>query len=220
VFSFSRPEARHEFHELTRIQLASIRGIRVLAQLVSFAVKRGGFPHGPHPPAASSPAPAGEGLGAGAKKTTFAVGFLPGENYHYCMTVPITAQIQRDGKWFVAFCPEFPEANGQGETQQECIESLKAAIELLLEDRREDARQKLPSGAELIEIRRSAANSSATWKPTDVPSSERAARTRFIGIQRRAVARPCPGTRRFRTFWCGKFAVHWEFRNRDALRSG
>ncbi len=153
MLSLSRPEARHEFHELTRIELALIRGIRVLAQLVSFAVKRGGFPHGPHPPAASSPAPAGEGHGTGAKKTTFAVGLFPGENYHYCMTVPITAQIQREGKWFVAFCPEFPEANGQGETQQECIESLKAAIELLLEDRREDARQKLPSGAELIEIR-------------------------------------------------------------------
>ena len=69
------------------------------------------------------------------------------------MTFSITAQIHREGKWYVAFCPEFPEANGQGETQEECIESLKAAIELLLEDRREDARQKLPAGAELVEIR-------------------------------------------------------------------
>ena len=69
------------------------------------------------------------------------------------MTVPITAEIHREGKWFVAFCPEFPEANGQGETREECLNSLKAAIELLLEDRREDARQKLPADAELIEIR-------------------------------------------------------------------
>ena len=69
------------------------------------------------------------------------------------MTVPITAEIHREGKWFVAFCPEFPEANGQGETREECIESLKAAIELLLEDRREDARQKLPADVELVEIR-------------------------------------------------------------------
>ena len=69
------------------------------------------------------------------------------------MIISITAQIQREGKWFIAFCPEFPEANGQGETRQESIDSLKAAIELLLEDRREDARQKLPSGAELVEIR-------------------------------------------------------------------
>ena len=58
------------------------------------------------------------------------------------MTVPVTAEIHREGKWFVAFCHEFPEANGQGETQEACIESLKAAIELLLQDRREDARQR------------------------------------------------------------------------------
>jgi predicted RNase H-like HicB family nuclease len=68
------------------------------------------------------------------------------------MTIPITAQIHREGKWFVAFSPEFPEANGQGETQDECIENLKASIQLLLEDRREDARQNLPADSELIEI--------------------------------------------------------------------
>ncbi len=66
------------------------------------------------------------------------------------MTVPITAQIHREGKWFIAFCPEFPEA--KGETQEECIESLKASIQLLLEDRREDARQNLPAGSELVDI--------------------------------------------------------------------
>jgi predicted RNase H-like HicB family nuclease len=68
------------------------------------------------------------------------------------VTIPITAQIQRDGKWFVAFSPEFPEANGQGETQEECIANLKAAIDLLLEDRREDARRNLPLGSELVQI--------------------------------------------------------------------
>jgi predicted RNase H-like HicB family nuclease len=68
------------------------------------------------------------------------------------MTIPITAQVHREGKWFIAFCPEFPEANGQAETHEECIASLKAAIHLLLEDRREDARQNLPAGSELIEI--------------------------------------------------------------------
>ena len=52
------------------------------------------------------------------------------------MTIPINAQIHREGKWFVGFSPEFPEANGQGETQEECIENLKEAIELLLEDPR------------------------------------------------------------------------------------
>ena len=68
------------------------------------------------------------------------------------MTIPINAQIHREGKWFIAFSPEFPEANGQGETQEECIENLKEAIELLLEDRRIDARQNLPAGSELLEI--------------------------------------------------------------------
>jgi predicted RNase H-like HicB family nuclease len=56
--------------------------------------------------------------------------------------IPVTAEIHRDGKWFVAFCPEFPEANGQGETEEECVRSLRDAIMLLLEDRREDARMK------------------------------------------------------------------------------
>jgi predicted RNase H-like HicB family nuclease len=54
------------------------------------------------------------------------------------MNLPVNAQIHREGKWFVAFSPEFPEANGQGETEEACIGSLKQAIDLLLEDRRED----------------------------------------------------------------------------------
>ena len=31
-----------------------------------------------------------------------------------------TAVVQRDGKWFIAFCPEVPEANGQGKTREQC----------------------------------------------------------------------------------------------------
>ena len=72
--------------------------------------------------------------------------------YLCSMTIPVSAQIHREDAWFIAFCPEFPEANGQGGTQEECIESLKASIQLLLEDRREDARQNLPADSELIEI--------------------------------------------------------------------
>jgi predicted RNase H-like HicB family nuclease len=68
------------------------------------------------------------------------------------VTIPINAQIQREGKWYVAFSPEFPEANGQGETQEECVENLKAAIDMLLEDRREDARQNLPKGCEPVTV--------------------------------------------------------------------
>ena len=44
--------------------------------------------------------------------------------YLQSMDLPITAHVHHDGKWLVAFCPEFPEANGQGESQAECLESL------------------------------------------------------------------------------------------------
>ena len=48
---------------------------------------------------------------------------------------------------FWALCPEIPGANGQGETIKEAKESLRAAVELLLEDRREDMLRGLPSDA-------------------------------------------------------------------------
>lgn len=46
------------------------------------------------------------------------------------------------GYW--AICPEVPGANGQGETAEEAKTSLIAAIELILEDRREDVLRGLP----------------------------------------------------------------------------
>lgn len=52
------------------------------------------------------------------------------------MNLNITAQIHREGEWFIAFCSEFPEANGQGKSREECLQSLKEAIGLLHEDRR------------------------------------------------------------------------------------
>lgn len=59
-----------------------------------------------------------------------------------------TAVVERDGKWFVAYCPEIPGANGQGRTRKACLASLAAAIELILEDRRADALRGLPAKAE------------------------------------------------------------------------
>ncbi len=59
-----------------------------------------------------------------------------------------TAVVQRDGKWFVAFCPEVPEANGQGKTRAECLESLAATIDLVLDYRREQGFVNAPRGAE------------------------------------------------------------------------
>lgn len=49
------------------------------------------------------------------------------------------------GYW--AMCPEIPGANGQGETVDEAKDSLRAAVELILEDRREDSLRGLPSDA-------------------------------------------------------------------------
>lgn len=59
-----------------------------------------------------------------------------------------SAIIERDGEWFIAYCPEIPGANGQGLTKAECLESLSAAIDLILIDRREDALRGLPMNAE------------------------------------------------------------------------
>jgi predicted RNase H-like HicB family nuclease len=58
-----------------------------------------------------------------------------------------TAIIEKDDDWFIAYCPEIPGANGQGKTIIECREDLAAAIELILEDRREDAMRGLPPSA-------------------------------------------------------------------------
>jgi predicted RNase H-like HicB family nuclease len=58
-----------------------------------------------------------------------------------------TAIIERDGEWFIAYCPEVPGANGQGRTKDEARESLAGAIELILEDRREDALRGIPPDA-------------------------------------------------------------------------
>ena len=59
-----------------------------------------------------------------------------------------TAVFERDGRWFVAYCPEIPGANGQGRTKEEARQSLADAIALILEDRREDGLRGIPSDAE------------------------------------------------------------------------
>jgi len=59
-----------------------------------------------------------------------------------------TAIIERDGDWFIAYCPEIPGANGQGKTKDEARKSLADAISLILEDRREDALLGIPADAE------------------------------------------------------------------------
>lgn len=58
-----------------------------------------------------------------------------------------TAIIERDGEWYIAYCPEIPGANGQGKTKDEARESLAEAITLILEDRREDGLRGVPPDA-------------------------------------------------------------------------
>jgi predicted RNase H-like HicB family nuclease len=58
-----------------------------------------------------------------------------------------TAVIERDGKWYIAYCPEIPGANGQGKTKQACLKSLAEAISLILEDRRQEALRGIPASA-------------------------------------------------------------------------
>lgn len=55
------------------------------------------------------------------------------------MVNEFTAVIKKDEDWFISYCPAIPGANGQGKTIEECRENLAESIQLILEDRREDA---------------------------------------------------------------------------------
>ena len=55
------------------------------------------------------------------------------------MKKQFTAVVEKDGKWFVAFCPQIPEANGQGRTKLLAIKNLGEAVALSLEVRWEEA---------------------------------------------------------------------------------
>ena len=63
------------------------------------------------------------------------------------MTNEFTAVIERDGKWYIAYSPEIPGANGQGRSKHEALESLSEGIALILRDRREDGLRGMPPGA-------------------------------------------------------------------------
>ena len=63
------------------------------------------------------------------------------------MESKLTAIIEKDGEWYIAYCPEIPGANGQGKTVEEAKGSLAAAIALILDDRLQDALRWLPEDA-------------------------------------------------------------------------
>ena len=66
----------------------------------------------------------------------------------HAMRNEFTAVVEAADDWFIAYCPEIPGANGQGRTRAECLASLGAAIELVLEDRREEGLRGVPADAE------------------------------------------------------------------------
>ncbi len=59
-----------------------------------------------------------------------------------------TAIIEQDEGWYIAYSPEIPGANGQGRTKDEALQSLRDAIELILEDRREEGLRGVPPDAD------------------------------------------------------------------------
>jgi predicted RNase H-like HicB family nuclease len=65
------------------------------------------------------------------------------------MANQFTAVFERDGEWYIGYCPEIPGANGQGKTKDDARASLADAIALILKDRRQDALRGIPPGAEL-----------------------------------------------------------------------
>lgn len=48
-----------------------------------------------------------------------------------------TAIIEQEKNWFIAYSPEIQGANGQGYTKEEALKSLRDAISLILELKRE-----------------------------------------------------------------------------------
>jgi len=67
--------------------------------------------------------------------------------YNEVVRNEFTAVIEKDGEWFIGYCPEVPGANGQGRSEEECRSSLAEAIAMILEDRREDGLRGVPQEA-------------------------------------------------------------------------
>jgi len=59
---------------------------------------------------------------------------------------PFTAVFERDGEWWIGYVEELPGANAQGESLQQCRESLREAVSLVLESNREQTRREFEGG--------------------------------------------------------------------------
>ena len=62
---------------------------------------------------------------------------------------PFTAVFERDGEWWIGYVEELPGANAQGESLQQCRESLREAVSLVLEANRELTRREF-EGTEVV----------------------------------------------------------------------
>ncbi len=63
------------------------------------------------------------------------------------MASRFNAIYEKGEKYYIGYCPEVAGANGQGKTIEECRESLREAIKLILQDRLEDALRGAPEDA-------------------------------------------------------------------------
>lgn len=63
------------------------------------------------------------------------------------MVNEFTGVFEKDGQWYIGYCPEVPGANGQGRTLEECRQNLADAIKLILQDRREQGLAGIPDDA-------------------------------------------------------------------------
>lgn len=68
------------------------------------------------------------------------------------MEYRFTAVFEKGEKYYIGYCIEIPEANGQGETLEDCKDNLKEAIKLVLEDRKESMTKYLDRDAIREEI--------------------------------------------------------------------
>jgi predicted RNase H-like HicB family nuclease len=59
-----------------------------------------------------------------------------------------TAIVEQDGPWYIAYCAEVPDANGQGRSREECLANLREAIALILQYRREESLRSIAPDAQ------------------------------------------------------------------------
>ena len=63
------------------------------------------------------------------------------------MHYSFTGIFEKGEKYYIGYCVEIPEANGQGESIEECRQNLIEAIKLVIDDRKNDVVASLPKDA-------------------------------------------------------------------------